>query len=103
VLARDTSLPTSFHARGQAWAAITTYTLESTAAICRSAERAGVAKVNLNAEIRRAYMTSLGTALPGGGDDIRHLQQEAVSTMSRVAYRKIMLLCGQQSGLDGEA
>jgi hypothetical protein len=53
--------------------------------------------------MRRAYMNSLGTALAGGGDDIRHLQREVVSTMSRVACRKIILLCGQWSALDGKA
>ena len=67
------------------------------------AVRAGVAKVNLNAEMRRAYMTSLRTALAAGGDDVRHLQQEAVSTMSRVAYQKIMLLSGHWTGPGAEA
>jgi fructose-bisphosphate aldolase class II/tagatose 1,6-diphosphate aldolase GatY/KbaY len=40
MLARGTGIIKEFRARGQALAAMTTYTLESTAAICRAAERA---------------------------------------------------------------
>ena len=66
------------------------------------AAQAGVAKVNLNAEMRRAYITSLKSAIADGSDDVRRLQQEAVRAMSRVAYRKIMLLSGQWTGADNE-
>jgi len=41
MLARGAGMIRDFRARGHALAAITTYTLESTAAICQAAERAG--------------------------------------------------------------
>ncbi len=56
---------------------------------------AGVAKVNLNAEMRRAHVTAMAQALAAGGDDIRRVQQRAVAAMAGVAYRKIMLLSGR--------
>lgn len=59
------------------------------------AVRAGVAKVNFNAEMRRAHVAALVQALAADGDDIRRMQQRAVAAMTGVAYRKIMLLSGR--------
>ena len=54
----------------------------------------GVAKLNINAELRRAYVEALRTGLPAVGDDVRALQKRAVAAMSAVALDKIALLTG---------
>jgi ketose-bisphosphate aldolase len=64
---------------------------------------AGVAKVNFNAEMRRAHVRALAHALAVDGDDIRRMQQRAVAAMARVAYRKIMLLSGRAAPDDDGA
>ena len=57
-----------------------------------AAVAAGVAKVNINAELRRAYLT----ALDGDGpDDIRRLQGRLVAAMAAVAAEKLTLLSGR--------
>jgi fructose-bisphosphate aldolase class II/tagatose 1,6-diphosphate aldolase GatY/KbaY len=61
---------------------------------------AGVAKVNFNAEIRRAHVEALVQGLAVDGDDIRRMQQRAIATMAGVAYRKIMLLSGRATEVD---
>ncbi len=50
---------------------------------------AGVVKVNVNAELRRAHIAALGADV---GDDVRALQQLAIEAMTRVAEEKIALL-----------
>jgi fructose-bisphosphate aldolase class II/tagatose 1,6-diphosphate aldolase GatY/KbaY len=56
---------------------------------------AGVAKVNINTELRRAYLGSLGAALDERDDDIRRLQRGAISAMTEVATDRINLLGGR--------
>jgi fructose-bisphosphate aldolase class II/tagatose 1,6-diphosphate aldolase GatY/KbaY len=53
---------------------------------------AGVVKVNVNAELRRAYVQALAAGLTGAGDDVRALQRLAIDAMARVAQEKIALL-----------
>jgi fructose-bisphosphate aldolase class II/tagatose 1,6-diphosphate aldolase GatY/KbaY len=50
---------------------------------------AGVVKVNVNAELRRAHVAALDADV---GDDIRALQRRAIEAMTRVAEEKIALL-----------
>lgn len=54
----------------------------------------GVAKVNINAELRRAHLEALRSRLDEVGDDVRALQRRVVSAMSAVALDKISLLTG---------
>lgn len=61
-----------------------------------SAVRAGVAKVNINAELRRAHLAALRAALAENGDDIVRLQRLVVTAMTDVAMAKLTLLAGQQ-------
>jgi ketose-bisphosphate aldolase len=53
---------------------------------------AGVVKVNVNAELRRAHIAALATGMEDGGDDIRALQSRAIEAMAAVAAEKIALL-----------
>ncbi|HVB54132.1 MAG TPA: class II fructose-bisphosphate aldolase [Candidatus Acidoferrales bacterium] len=63
--------------------------------------RSGVAKVNINADLRRAYIMALGAATAGGGDDILRVQQRAVAAVAQVATAKLKLLAGlQRESLD---
>jgi ketose-bisphosphate aldolase len=55
---------------------------------------AGVAKVNVNAELRRAYLAALDG---DGSDDITRLQARLVDAMARVASEKLALLSGQSA------
>lgn len=57
-----------------------------------AAVAAGVAKVNVNAELRRAYFAALDR---DGGDDIPRLQARLVAAMARVAAEKLVLLSGR--------
>jgi fructose-bisphosphate aldolase class II/tagatose 1,6-diphosphate aldolase GatY/KbaY len=50
---------------------------------------AGVVKVNVNAELRRAHIEALRADV---GDDVRALQKLAIEAMTRVAEEKIALL-----------
>ena len=52
----------------------------------------GVVKVNVNAELRRAYMGALTADV---GDDVRKLQGLAIEAMAAVAAEKIVLLAGR--------
>jgi ketose-bisphosphate aldolase len=56
---------------------------------------AGVVKVNINAELRRAHLAALAAGLDEVGDDVRTLQQRAIEAMAKVAAEKILLLAGQ--------
>jgi ketose-bisphosphate aldolase len=53
---------------------------------------AGVAKVNINAELRRAHLDAIARALDGGNDDLVRIQQGAVDAMTAVAAEKLTLL-----------
>jgi tagatose 1,6-diphosphate aldolase GatY/KbaY len=53
---------------------------------------AGVVKVNVNAELRRAHLEALVSGLGEVGDDVRALQTLAIDAMARVAEDKIALL-----------
>lgn len=57
-----------------------------------AAVAAGVAKVNVNAELRRAYLDALRTGLSGAGDDIPRLQEQAVAAVTRIAEAKLTAL-----------
>ena len=52
----------------------------------------GVVKVNINAELRRAYVEALRAGLAAVGDDVRVLQERAMAALSAVALDKIALL-----------
>jgi len=54
----------------------------------------GVAKVNINAELRRAHLAAMAEGVARPGDDLRALQKSAVAAMSAVALDKITLLGG---------
>jgi len=60
-----------------------------------AAVAAGVAKVNVNAELRHAHLDALATALAAGDDDLPRIQQRAVDAMARVAEDKLTLLAGR--------
>jgi ketose-bisphosphate aldolase len=53
---------------------------------------AGVAKVNVNAELRRAYVGALRAGLTDSGDDIPRLQHQAVAAMTHIAEAKLTAL-----------
>ncbi len=55
---------------------------------------AGVVKVNINAELRRAHLTALAAGMAEAGDDVRALQHRAIEAMAKVAAEKIALLAG---------
>ena len=55
---------------------------------------AGVVKVNINAELRRAHLTALAAGMPEAGDDVRALQHRAIEAMAKIAAEKIALLAG---------
>ena len=54
----------------------------------------GVAKINYNAELRRAYIGALRTALETDRDDVVAIQLAAASAMCAVARDKLALLGG---------
>jgi fructose/tagatose bisphosphate aldolase len=56
----------------------------------------GIAKVNVNAELRRGHLGALRGALNAGGDDIRRLQDAAVAAMADIAAEKLVLLGGSE-------
>jgi ketose-bisphosphate aldolase len=60
----------------------------------RAAVRGGVAKVNLNAELRRAYLDSLRRMLVDASDDVVRVQRAAVEAMKEIALEKLQLLSG---------
>jgi hypothetical protein len=58
--------------------------------------RGGVAKVNFNAELRRAYLGVLRRVIGDPGDDVVRLQRAAVEAMRKVAMDKLQLLAGHE-------
>jgi ketose-bisphosphate aldolase len=65
--------------------------------VLTAAVAAGVAKVNVNAELRRAYVDALAAGLAEGGDGVPALQERAVAGMAAVAADKLALLAGTRS------
>ena len=61
----------------------------------RAAVAADVVKVNINAELRRAYLDAL-TAAFTDGDDIPRIQDCVVAAMALVAADKLTLVAGQR-------
>jgi ketose-bisphosphate aldolase len=59
-----------------------------------AAVAAGVAKVNINAELRRGYFAALDAGRADGGDDIPRLQARAIAAMTDIAVDKLLLLGG---------
>jgi fructose-bisphosphate aldolase class II/tagatose 1,6-diphosphate aldolase GatY/KbaY len=59
-----------------------------------AAVAAGVAKVNINAELRRAHLAALDGAV---GDDIPGLQARLVAAMASVAAEKLVVLSGRRA------
>jgi len=59
-----------------------------------NAVAAGVTKVNVNAELRRAYFSALVVT---GNDDIPQLQDQLVAAMTAVATEKLALLAGRHT------
>jgi ketose-bisphosphate aldolase len=60
----------------------------------RAAVQGGIAKVNLNAELRRAYLGSLRRVIDDASDDVVGVQQAAVEAMKEVVLEKLQLLSG---------
>lgn len=58
---------------------------------------AGVAKVNINAELRRRHIVALRAALEGGDDDIPRIQDRAVEAMTQFVAEKLTLLARQST------
>lgn len=58
----------------------------------QAAVRGGMAKVNINAELRRAYLGALTASLAEGGDDVASLQERAIAAMVQLASEKMRLL-----------
>jgi ketose-bisphosphate aldolase len=64
----------------------------------RVAVRRGIAKVNFNADLRRAYLGALREAIDfTSGDDVVAAQRAAIQAMRQVAYEKLRLLAGDTS------
>jgi ketose-bisphosphate aldolase len=64
----------------------------------RAAVQLGIAKVNFNADLRRAYLAALRNAIsPAGGDDVVAAQRAAIEAMKQVASEKLYLLAGDAS------
>jgi ketose-bisphosphate aldolase len=61
----------------------------------RAAVAAGVAKVNVNAELRRAYIGALRAGLAEDGDSVAALQARAIAAMADAAAAKLELLAGR--------
>jgi ketose-bisphosphate aldolase len=62
---------------------------------------AGVTKVNINAELRRAHSAALDAERAHGGDDVARLQLRAVDAMTEIAVAKLMLL-GRLAGREAQ-
>jgi fructose/tagatose bisphosphate aldolase len=70
----------------------------------RVAVRRGIAKVNFNADLRRAYLGALRDTIDlAGGDDVVAAQRAAIQAMKQVAYEKLRLLAGDTSPMTEES
>jgi ketose-bisphosphate aldolase len=64
----------------------------------RVAVQTGIAKVNFNADLRRAYLGALRKAIDAsGGDDVVSAQLAAIISMKQVVDEKLRLLAGDGS------
>ena len=71
------------------------------AAELRAAVQTGIAKVNYNADLRRAYLGALrGTIDATASDDVVRPQLAAIGAMKEVALEKLRLLAGGESPTD---
>jgi ketose-bisphosphate aldolase len=68
-----------------------------TTAELQAAVGAGIAKVNFNAELRRAAVDALAAALPEAGDDVPRLQRASIAAMQAVAEEKLRALAGKDA------
>jgi fructose/tagatose bisphosphate aldolase len=83
MIAKQTGVPQALHgASGLSNADLT------------AAVKVGVGKVNINAELRRAYLSTLAAELPNVRDDVRVLQRRAIAAMAEVAAEKLTVLGG---------
>ena len=55
----------------------------------------GVRKLNVNTEIRNAYLNSLRESLMSGGLDITEVMDAAVSSMSKIVVDRIRQFSGR--------
>jgi ketose-bisphosphate aldolase len=62
-----------------------------------AAVRAGVSKVNVNAELRKAHRGALEHALADPSDDLLRIQRAAVAAMTAIAAEKIGVLSGKEN------
>ena len=60
----------------------------------QAAVAAGVAKVNVNAELRRAYLDALRAALAEDDDSVPRVQERTVAAMAEVAAGRLAVLAG---------
>jgi len=63
----------------------------------RIAVQIGIAKVNFNADLRRAYLGALRDAIEVSEDDVVAAQRAAITAMKQVAYEKLLLLASAGS------
>jgi ketose-bisphosphate aldolase len=68
-----------------------------TAAELRAAVDAGIAKVNFNAELRRAAVGALAATLPDAGDNVPRLQRASIAAMRAVAEEKLLAIAGEDA------
>lgn len=61
----------------------------------RRAVETGIVKVNINAELRRAYLGAVGDAIEPGSDDVPSVQRAAIEAMTAVARTKLELLANR--------
>lgn len=67
-------------------------------AVLADAVDAGAAKVNVNAELRRAYLAGVARGLDGHGDDVVGLQREAIEAMADVVVGRLVLFGRGRAG-----
>jgi fructose-bisphosphate aldolase class II/tagatose 1,6-diphosphate aldolase GatY/KbaY len=60
----------------------------------QAAVESGIAKVNFNADLRRAYLGALHGAIDPERDDVVAVQRAAIDAMKRVVTAKLLLLAG---------
>jgi ketose-bisphosphate aldolase len=65
----------------------------------RGAVRGGMAKVNFNAELRRAHLGALRQLINDPGDDLVRMQRAAIEAMKDIALDKVHLLAGRQRSI----
>lgn len=61
----------------------------------------GVAKVNINAELRREYLSTLAKAIDVSDDDVGRVQRLVTAAMKEVAVRRLLAFTGRSGPNDG--